>query len=111
MRLPLSQFSKRHVPLLFFGVLLAFMAALQRDLPQRLSYPPKSEDQEQMYLPAGEAFADQFVFFGRTPVYSAWLGTVFLASGRDLRRCFYLDKFASVFLLSFLTACLGWQMF
>lgn len=104
-------FLKRHTALFFFGALLVFMVTLNRDLPSRLSYPPTSEDQEKMYLPAGQAFAEHFVFFGRAPVYSAWLGTLFLASGRDLRRAFYLDKFASVFLLSFLVACLGWQMF
>jgi hypothetical protein len=56
-------FLKRRTGLFLFAALLVFMATLNRDLPSRLSYAPTSEDQEKMYLLAGRAFAEHFVFF------------------------------------------------
>ena len=94
-----------------FVILLALMFILHRHLPQRVVYPPTSDDQRGMYLQAGQIFADYGTFFQRAPGYSAWLGLVYLASNRDLRSTFYIDKYSSTFILIFLIACLGWRLF
>jgi len=85
------------------------MAVLHFRLADRLPYPPQSD--QTMYLYGAERFADHFIFFWRAPVYGAWMGVFYLLSGCDPQQCFYLEKFASLVLLSLLVAGLGYRLF
>ena len=55
--------------------------------------------------------ADQIAFPSVRPLYSTWLATIYLLNGKDLRRCFYVEKTVSVLLLSLLVAFLGLKLF
>jgi hypothetical protein len=78
-------------------------------LPGRLQFP--SDNDQQVYLDGGRAFAEHFVFLARAPVYSAWLGAIYLAGGRDLGRTFLIEKILSLVLLSLVTAYLAFLLF
>jgi hypothetical protein len=64
-----------------------------------------------MYLAGGKDFAERFIFFWRSPLYGLWVGIFYLISGYDERICFYLEKYASMFLLSLAIAYLGNRLF
>jgi len=75
-----------------------------RDLP----FPPGLD--QDWYLAAARDFADSRLFMWRAPLYSAWLGGVYVFTGRDFEACFYLDKTLTVGLMAFVTACLVWRL-
>jgi hypothetical protein len=64
-----------------------------------------------MYLAAARYFAHHFIFFWRSPLYGAWMGVFYLVSGCDPQLCFYLEKFASLVVLSLSVAYLGCRLF
>jgi len=59
-----------------------------------------------MYLPAGQACAEQFVFFRRATTYSAWMAGFYLATGKDLRSTYYVEKLSTLVLLAVAVAML-----
>jgi hypothetical protein len=95
------------------GVIIALtfltVGLLHYRLPARLPYPPYSD--QTMYLAAASYFARHFIFFWRSPLYGAWIGVFYLVSGCDPQLCFYLEKFASLVVLSLSVACLGYHLF
>lgn len=104
-----SQFLQRLAPIPAVGLFLTFVVVLNRDLPGRLLYPPVAD--QQFYLSGGKALAEHFIFLWRAPVYSVWLGGLYLLSGSNLTKTFYVEKIVSVILLALLTARLGYELF
>jgi hypothetical protein len=88
---------------------LLALGLLHHDLSGRLPYPPHSD--QRMYLAGASYFARHFLFFWRSPLYGAWMGAFYLVSGCDLQLCFYLEKFASLAVLSISVAYLGYRLF
>ncbi len=84
------------------------MAVFNRDLFERLPYPPASD--QIMYLAGGELFADRLQFFWRSPLYGLWMGVFYILSGRNPEICFYLEKYVSTFLLGLAVAWLGLRL-
>lgn len=91
------------------AVVTFMVVALYQHFKARLVYPPGPDQEE--YLAAGAAFVERFVFFWKSPVYGCWLGFFYVLSGKDLETTFYLEKAASVFLLSGLVGFLGSRLF
>lgn len=91
---------------IMLGLVLLLSIGLQRDLQTKLSYPTGGD--QDTYLVAGKASVEQLTFQWRSPLYSAWLGAFYLLSGRGLAQAFYLEKRASVLILSLLVAILGY---
>lgn len=90
-------------------VSLIFMLQTGRGLLLSLPFPTNTD--QDGYLLAGESFADHFVFMWRAPIYSAWIGIIHLLCGRDLSTTFFVEKIASVTILSLCVFCLGWRLF
>lgn len=95
------------VTLLLAAVLIS--PFLYSSFTQRLPFPSDSDQDE--YLKDAQITADQFAFSRFRQLYSSWLAGFYLISGKDLRRCFYLEKTVSVLLLSLLVAFLGLFLF
>lgn len=91
------------------ALLLLVFVVLHYNLALRLSYPPNSD--QTMYLAGAKYFAEEFRFFWRSPFYGAWMGIFYLLSGYDLQLCFYLEKYASLFLFGLSIAYLGYRLF
>lgn len=89
--------------------LIALASLASYRLFQRIPYPPGIDQEE--YLAAGRSFAEQFVFFWKSPLYSAWLGIFHFLSGGNQEFCFFLEKAVSVLLLALLVAYLGRLLF
>jgi len=89
------------------SVVIAISTAI--NLSKKLPYPP-GMDQDR-YLENGQSFAEHFVFMWRTPIYSAWMGTIYLLCGKSVETTFFAEKIAAVALLSLLVCWLGWKIF
>ncbi len=94
-----------------FMLLICFVVApfVHADFIQRLAYPPGLD--QDAYLVAGRNVVNHFVFMPGKPLYSAWMGLMYVLSGSDLKACFYLEKTVSVLLFAFLMAMLGLTLF
>lgn len=93
------------------ALLISLIIVIQTSKGLLLSLPfPINTDQDG-YLLAGESFAEHFVFMWRAPIYSAWIGVIHLLCGRDLSATFFVEKIASVTILSLCAFCLGWRLF
>ncbi len=82
---------------------------LYSSFTNRISFPSDSDQDE--YLKDAQITAEQFAFARVRPLYSSWLAGFYLISGKDLRRCLYLEKTVSVLMLSLLIAFLGLMLF
>jgi hypothetical protein len=91
------------------GVAVVIAISTTINLSRRLPYPPGMD--QDWYLETGQSFAEHFVFMWRTPIYSAWMGTIYLLSGESVKTTFFAEKIAAVALLSLLVCWLGWQIF
>lgn len=89
--------------------LLCYIGLFHTNLVERLPYPPKSD--QTMYLAGGQQFAEEHLFFWRSPLYSLWMGIFYISSGHDPKVCFYLEKYVSMALLGVAIAYLGKRLF
>jgi len=90
----------------FIAIVIAVSIAF--NFSQRLPYPPGMD--QDWYLENGRNFAEHFVFMWRTPVYSSWVGTIYLLCGSDIKTTFFVEKIIAVVLLSLLVCWLGWKV-
>jgi hypothetical protein len=75
---------------------------------RKLVFPPGLD--QDWYLAAARDFGNSFVFMWRAPLYSAWLGTIWILAGRDTEACFYVDRAITVAVLALVTSCLVWRL-
>jgi hypothetical protein len=95
--------------LLPFLSMLLLLGLLHHNLSSRLRFPDGAD--QDVHVASARNFIHNFTFEAKCPLYTAWL-SLFCALGKDdPARCFLLEKYVSVFLLSLLTAYLGTALF
>lgn len=82
---------------------------LYRNLTERLPFPSITDQDE--YLREAQLIAHDFTFPETRQLYSSWLAIIYILSGNDPQRCFYIEKTISVLLFCLLMAFLAFILF
>lgn len=78
-------------------------------ISNNLSFPP-GWDQD-LYLQSGKIFYENFTLLERAPLYSVWMGLMYVLSGKNIETLFWAEKIVSVLLLSSVLGVLFWRLF
>jgi hypothetical protein len=71
---------------------------------------PTITDQDS-YLLTAKPVVESGLFFERSPIYSSWLGLIYIINGDDMASLYHNEKIASIIIFSSLMFILGWRLF
>lgn len=94
------------------GVALLFVAIFSHHLlKENTYYPPIPDGDQDVYLNTAAEFPTDFTVSQKSPLYTMWLGTFYYLCGGDKQTTFWVERYASLIILSAVVGYLGLLLF